>query len=67
MEGADEMLYDPEISRSLWPLPFRRQSWGTVIALVSAIALAGIICENLPSALVTGRSVSPVASNHTAN
>jgi hypothetical protein len=66
-EGADDMLYDPKISRSRWPLPFRQQSWETMVALVSVIVLVGIVCANLPGAWVSGH-VAPVASvSHTAN
>jgi len=58
------MLYDPKVSQSRWPLPFRRQSWETIIGLVSVILLVGIICSYLPSAGIVERNVAVASSNH---
>jgi hypothetical protein len=66
-EEGNAMLYDSKSNESRWPLPFRQQSWGTIIALAFVIVLVGIISANLPSAWMTERNGSSAASSQTAH
>jgi hypothetical protein len=65
--GADDMLYDPKISRSRWPLPFRQQSWETLIALAFIIVLVGVVCANLPAGWIAERNAPAASVNHAGN
>jgi hypothetical protein len=64
MNGMDDMIYDQEISRSRWPLPFRQQSLASVVGLFVVIALVGVVCANLPGAWTGDHGAASVALNH---